>query len=184
MKALLINDTSKWYHFGCAGTSTALKEEIIKLGYELTALPISETYKISSVHFDYGGFLETKNYEKFVYYNQDLDKLLKEHDIIIINGEGTLHGNRQAPIGLLYVAYIAKKILNKHVEILDLNLFETKKQQIYSELKINLYFLKLLVLALLNTTNYKYKYIQLQSHHELLQLHHQHEQDNEKPMEL
>jgi hypothetical protein len=44
-------------------------------------------------------------------------------------------------------------------------------------------FVKLSLLALLNTSSYKYKYIELQLHHERLQLHHQHVQDNEMLME-
>ena len=119
MKVLLLNDTTDWYHFGCTATSTALKEEIRKLGYKLHAVPIPETYKILSVPETYEGFLDPDNYKKFTEANPALNTLLKEYDIIVINGEGTLHGARQAPMSLLYVAYIAKTVLRKHVEILN-----------------------------------------------------------------
>jgi polysaccharide pyruvyl transferase WcaK-like protein len=116
---LLLNDTTDWYHFGCAATSCALKEEITKLGYKLTAVPITETYKIRSVHDSLEGFLNPDSFEKFADDNPALLELVKTHDALIINGEGTLHGLRQAPRSLLYTAYAAKRFLGKHVEIIN-----------------------------------------------------------------
>ncbi len=65
------------------------------------------------------GFLDNMNSQIFIKHNSSLINLIKQHDAIIFNGEGTLHGLNQAPVSLLYVAYIAKKIFNKHVEILN-----------------------------------------------------------------
>lgn len=45
--------------------------------------------------------------------------MIKQHDAIVLNGEGTLHGINVAPVSLLYLAYIAKIEFNKHVEILN-----------------------------------------------------------------
>ena len=119
MKVLLINDTSKWYHFGCAATSKALIEAIEKIGYIISSLPITETYKIKDAPVTKEGFFDQKQYHNFIKQNPDLIEMIKQHDIVIFNGEGTLHGLNQAPASLLYVAYIAKKEFGKHVEILN-----------------------------------------------------------------
>ena len=121
MKALLLNDTTAWYHYGCTATSFALKEAIKSNAILTTLTPVSilETYKIKSVPDNYSGFLQQENYHKFTKDNEHLVNFLQDHDIIIINGEGTIHDNRRASITLLYIAYIAKIKLCKHVEILN-----------------------------------------------------------------
>ncbi|MFI5344206.1 MAG: hypothetical protein ACHQUC_08305 [Chlamydiales bacterium] len=42
-KVVLFNDTFAWYHWGCTGTSIALKERIESLGFDITSFPINET---------------------------------------------------------------------------------------------------------------------------------------------
>jgi polysaccharide pyruvyl transferase WcaK-like protein len=139
MKVLLINDTTKWYHFGCTATSTALIDGIKKLGHTVTSLPITETYKIKSAPTTKAGFLNKLSYREFIANNPDLINLIKSHDAVVFNGEGTLHGINPAPVSLLYLAYITKKELGKHVEILnhssypqhDTSLGDTQESAIY-----------------------------------------------------
>lgn len=119
MKVLLINDTTNWYHFGCTATSIALIERIEKLGHLVTPLPITETYKIKSAPLTKAEFLDQNKYQDFAQNNPELMQLIAQHDVIIINGEGTLHGITPAPRSLLYSAYIAKTVFAKHVEILN-----------------------------------------------------------------
>ena len=118
-KILLINDTTNWYHFGCTATSMALKLTIEKTGAILQTIPITETYKIVGAPNTIEGFLDLKIFQIFVEANMQLMSAIKYNDILVINGEGTLHGLRQAPLSLLYVAYTSKKFLGKHVEIVN-----------------------------------------------------------------
>ena len=118
-KVLLLNDTTKWYHFGCAATSLSIKEEITKLGYKLTSLPITETYKLFNFPKNYRDFSKIEFFDIFAESNKEILSAIQKNDIIIINGEGTLHGVGPAPLSLLYVAYIAKKFLRKHIEIIN-----------------------------------------------------------------
>lgn len=139
MKVLLINDTTKWYHFGCTATSIALIESIKKLGHSVTSLPITETYKIKSAPLTKEGFLDKNQFQEFVKHNPDLINIIKQCDSIVFNGEGTLHGINPAPVSLLYLAYIAKMYFGKHVEILnhsaypqhDTSLGDTQESSIY-----------------------------------------------------
>ena len=119
MNILLLNDTSNWYHFGSTATSTALIEGFLKRGHRVSSLPISKTYEITNAPNTRNSFLDQQVYLDFINNNQELIKLIKYSDAIVINGEGTLHGIKQAPLGLLYTAYIAKTELKKHVEIVN-----------------------------------------------------------------
>ena len=138
MKALLLNDTTGWYHYGCTATSFALKEAIKShdIITTLTTISILETYKINSTPNDYVGFLQLDNYYKFTENNKSLIKLLQDHDLVIINGEGTIHDNRKAAMILLYIAYIAKINLHKYVEILNHSVYPKNNLSIHNELLI------------------------------------------------
>lgn len=119
MNVLLLNDTTKWYHFGCTATSVALINSIKKLGYMVTTVPITEIYQIKYAPTTQQAFMCKNSYNHFTDNNYNLINLVKNHDIIVFNGEGTLHGISQAPLNILYLAYIAKKELGKHVEIIN-----------------------------------------------------------------
>lgn len=138
-KILLLNDTTSWYHFGCAATSTALKSSIASFGYELVSIPIMEIYKLDNIPNTVKGFLDQDNVKMFFMQNPIFARSIMECDGVIINGEGTLHGIRPASLALLYLAFISKKFLNKHVEIInhsvypqdDLSLDNVSKTDIY-----------------------------------------------------
>ena len=118
-KVLLLNDTTDWYHFGCTATSIALKDAIVDLGFSLKTIPITETYKLETDVSTAEEFVDEQHYHRFVRNNPEFIYQVKNCDIVIINGEGLLHDMRPGPIKLLYFAYIAKKFLNKHVEIIN-----------------------------------------------------------------
>lgn len=121
-KAILFNDTSAWYHWGCTGKSTALKEHIQKLGFQLEAIPITVTYSLLEVP----PFEEFDSLEKFYHFqkvNEDVVQKIHKTDVVIIAGEGTIHDLRSGPKALLYLAYISKKFFNKHVEIVHQSVY-------------------------------------------------------------
>ena len=138
-KVLFLNDTTDWYHFGCTATSTAIKEEVLNLGYKLTPVSITETYKFSTFPTSHTEFTKLSNFEEFAKANQQIIDLIKAHDIVLINGEGTLHGMRPAPTGLLYIAYAAKTFLNKHVEIINHSVYPQDDLSLDNPDIINLY---------------------------------------------
>ena len=75
-RSLLVNDSTNWYHFGCTATSLALKESILNLGFELTSLAITETYKVNSCPVDVQGFSDKNNLKLFVENNLKLIALI------------------------------------------------------------------------------------------------------------
>lgn len=125
MNILLINDTSDWCHWGCTGTSTILKERIKIHGHNLDTLPARETYKGAWENRPntLDQFKDNEIYQKFCQKNPMLVNKINSADAIIINGEGTIHGLKDPPLNILYLAYISKIFFNKHVEIINHSVF-------------------------------------------------------------
>ena len=94
---MLINDTTNWYHFGCTATSVEIKDEVTKLGYQLDSIPIAETYKITTPPSSIQEFNDETSFTRFSVSHPEIIKRIKENDIIVVNGEGTLHGVRHTP---------------------------------------------------------------------------------------
>lgn len=148
-KVVLFNDTSAWYHWGCTGTSIALKEQILGLGFDINAVPVNVTYSLKEVPL-FQDFNDLDKFYRFSEANKDTIKTIQDAAIVVINGEGTIHDLRAAPRALLYLAHISKFFLNKHVEIINhsaypkdspilsadfLRNFSFEKEEIDSELK-------------------------------------------------
>jgi polysaccharide pyruvyl transferase WcaK-like protein len=117
-KVALFNDTSAWYHWGCTGTSTALKEKMRALGFDVCAIPILETYGLEKVP-SFDRFDDSQEFEQFRLANLPIIRTIEEADAVVITGEGTIHDLRFAPRALLYLAHIAKTRFGKHVEIIN-----------------------------------------------------------------
>jgi polysaccharide pyruvyl transferase WcaK-like protein len=117
-KVVLFNDTSAWYHWGCTGTSTALKEGIQKAGFEIQALPINVTYTLKEVP-PFEEFANLQRFDRFCEENRDVIASIQNASAVVINGEGTIHDLRAGPQSLLYLAYISKKFMGKMEEWLD-----------------------------------------------------------------
>lgn len=117
-KVTLFNDTSAWYHWGCTGTSTALKETMQKLGFEIEAFPIQATYSLLEVP-NFENFDSFESFDSFRKANPEILKKIQNNDLVVITGEGTIHDLRSGPRALLYLAHISKRFLNKHVEIIN-----------------------------------------------------------------
>ena len=131
-QVLLINDTSSWYHWGCTGTSSALKEGIEAHGFLLKRMSISDVYALKHLPKSPQDFDDIKFFRAFSKANPLVIDLMQSADCLIINGEGTIHGGfkegrikegRNGPMTLLYLAYIGKRVLKKHVEIVNHSCF-------------------------------------------------------------
>lgn len=129
-KAVLLNDTSAWYHWGCTGAATALKSQIVSRGWDLFSVPIQYNYLIQDFPTEAVGFDDSRVFEQFQKKYPEIIALLQSADVVIVNGEGTLHGSRPGPIRLLYLAHISKKYLHKKLEIISHSVFPDDKKEI------------------------------------------------------
>ncbi len=117
-KIVLFNDTAAWYHWGCTGTSTALKEEIQKLKFEIQTFPINVTYSLKEVP-QFEEFNNPEKFDRFCKENSDVANAIQASVAVVITGEGTIHDLRPGPRALLYLAHAAKTFFGKHVEIIN-----------------------------------------------------------------
>jgi len=116
---LLANDTSHWYHFGCTATSLGIRGSLEQLGYGVETLPITASHRLRHIPEVIEQFDDPDHFGKFQAANPEVLSRVASHDYLVINGEGTLHGLKPVTKGLLYLAYVAKTRLGKHVSIIN-----------------------------------------------------------------
>lgn len=118
-RALLLNDTTNWYHWGCSCTSLALHHQLRMKFKDVQSIPHKVTLNMKGIPQTIEDFDNPRILEEFKSYQDNIIQAISAADYIFINGEGTLHNVNTAPIGLLYLAYIAKKEFQKNVQIIN-----------------------------------------------------------------
>lgn len=123
MRALILNDTANAYHWGCYGTSTELRLTLEERGYTVSSFGVDEVHGLKTspktgAHMTDPGFKRA-----FLADNPKLNSLMAESDLVLVNGEGTLHGVSQAALNLLYISNLAKNEFGKTVHAINMSLF-------------------------------------------------------------
>jgi len=118
-RALLINDTRSWYHWGCSCTSLALHTQLRRRSASVDSVPIQRLVQISERPMTLGDFDDDSFFERFSAANADVIAQLQRAETVFVNGEGTLHGVSAQSLSLLYVAYIAKRRFGHPVHIIN-----------------------------------------------------------------
>lgn len=122
-KALLINDTSDAYHWGCFGTSSEIQAQLQDRGYTVSRFGVVDVHNLKIAPRNSEQMADTGFQRAFCADNPNLIQLLTEADVVILNGEGTLHGVGQAAFNLLYIAHLAQHEFNKPVHAINMSLF-------------------------------------------------------------
>lgn len=118
-RALLLNDTRTWYHWGCSGTSLALHSQLRRRFKRVESLPIQRLIALPDPPASLEDFDDDARFGRFAAAHPDVVAKLRDTDTIVVNGEGTLHGVNPQVLNLLYVAYVAKRRLGKTVHIVN-----------------------------------------------------------------
>jgi polysaccharide pyruvyl transferase WcaK-like protein len=117
--AILLNDTTNWYHWGCTATSIGLKS-IISERYDLVdTVPIRATYTLASSPNSPAEFHDPKFFGPHASENADLYARIRQVDCVFVHGEGTIHGLKRPTINLLYMSYAARRYLDKPVYLVN-----------------------------------------------------------------
>ncbi len=136
---LLLNDTTDWYHWGCTGTSTAIRAQLENLELAIESVAISLLNKITPLPDSIEKFDSEDFFQLFCKQNEQLIKSIANADIIVINGEGTLHGTGTQALRLLYLAYIARLAFGKPVHIVNHSCYPEDRDAITDTLSNALY---------------------------------------------
>jgi len=118
-----LNDTSSWYHWGCSCTSIAIHQQLSKLGFSIRSFPINKIRALSQIPSTTSALDDENLLNDFSIAHPELMGMLASADLVLLNGEGTLHGLGHAPALLLYLAYTSKIRYGKPVHIINHSCF-------------------------------------------------------------
>jgi len=120
-KAIFVNDTSQSYHWGCYATSMAIKHGLEDAGYDVTSFPVEVTHT--------GLGVAPEGVDDLSAFSAQLPTsapalwaALQGCDLVVVNGEGTLHRFHAGPRSLLALLWTAKRE-GKPVHLINHSLF-------------------------------------------------------------
>jgi polysaccharide pyruvyl transferase WcaK-like protein len=122
-KALIVNFTGSSYHWGCYGTSMEIYHSLLEKNYYVEMVGVDVTHDISPTIAKLSDFDDQRFYNRFCEQNRSLIQSLYQSDVVVVNGEGTLHRLSKGSINLLYLMFICKKYLNKKVHLINFSCF-------------------------------------------------------------
>ena len=118
-----MNDTSLHYHWGCFLKSFAIKESLESSGHYIDTISTSLLYRLKNSPSLIENFKSVSSLNSFSKANPEIIEKIKNAEIVIINGEGTMHSLSNPVKSMLYIAYIAKVFFEKPVHIINASLF-------------------------------------------------------------
>ncbi|HUL09803.1 MAG TPA: polysaccharide pyruvyl transferase family protein [Candidatus Acidoferrum sp.] len=121
--AILLNDTTDWYHWGCTATSLGLKSLIGERYDLIDAVPIRVTYGLARPPNSPTQFQDAAFFRAHAADNADLYRRIERADCVFVHGEGTIHGLSRAAVNLLYMAFAARRHLGKPVYVVNHSLY-------------------------------------------------------------
>lgn len=122
-KALIVNFTGNSYHWGCYGTSMEIYHSLLERGYYIETIDVNVTHSISPSVENVEDFDNKEFFKRFNELNSSLIRSLYHSDVVVVNGEGTLHRLGKGALNLLYIMYICKKYLNRTVHLINFSCF-------------------------------------------------------------
>lgn len=121
--ALIINFTGNTYHFGCYGTAREIYRQLEGKGYLVNYLSVKVTHGTAFVPDKVAKFFDKGFAQQYVIKNFPIYASICEADVVVVNGEGTLHGFRKGSIHLLYMTYISQRLVNKPTYLINHSCF-------------------------------------------------------------
>ncbi len=121
--ALILNFTGNSYHYGCYGTAYEIYHRLLEYGYCPNYLSVKVTHRLNGYPQNGEEFIDPKFVSHFIERNPATFASLQEADIVVVNGEGTLHHLSQGSISLLYMIFLASRILNKPTYLVNHSCF-------------------------------------------------------------
>ncbi len=117
--ALLMGDTSAWYHWGCSCTSLGIHAELRERWQRVHSLPMHRMAELAGLPASVEDFDSDQVFASFAAANAELVATVEQCDRVYVNGEGTLHGTGPAAVTLLYLMHIARTRLDREVHLIN-----------------------------------------------------------------
>jgi polysaccharide pyruvyl transferase WcaK-like protein len=117
--AILLNDTTHRYHWGCTATSLGLKSLIAERYDLIDTIPIQTTYTLARPPNSLEQFHDPAFFKLHAAENAELYRRIEQADCVFVNGEGTIHDLLRAAVNLMYMAFAARRYLDKPVYVVN-----------------------------------------------------------------
>jgi polysaccharide pyruvyl transferase WcaK-like protein len=121
--ALILNFTGNAYHWGCHGTSAEIHRSVAELGHQVNWLDVRTTHALSPTPRDWDEMRSAGFRDAFFRRNPGVLHALTDADVVVVNGEGTLHGCHRAPMNLLALMHLASAALGKRVHLVNHSIY-------------------------------------------------------------
>ncbi|ROO29632.1 polysaccharide pyruvyl transferase family protein [Salinisphaera orenii] len=117
--ALLVNDTAGVCHWGCTGTTRGLKRAIGALGYTVESVIAEDIPRLGGALNTAADFDTDAPLARLRTRAPCLPERLAAADVVVVNAEGCLHGDRSVAKTLLYLAWYAAERLGRPVDLVN-----------------------------------------------------------------
>ncbi|NNJ92433.1 MAG: polysaccharide pyruvyl transferase family protein [Gammaproteobacteria bacterium] len=122
-KAVILNFTADSYHWGCYATSMEIYHSLSEMGFYIDPISVSVTHSVKPTPAKLSDFTDQQFFINFINTNHWLISSLEAADIVIVNGEGTLHRLTEASLNLLYLIYVSKIAFEKPTFLINHSCF-------------------------------------------------------------
>ncbi|MBK9079109.1 MAG: hypothetical protein IPL91_08260 [Hyphomicrobium sp.] len=124
-KAYIINFTGFFGHWGMYGTSMAVTMGLAEKGYDADYLAVNEIASLFPEQQAWDEMKSSAAFRLFEARNPQIVTAMGEADIVVVNGEGTLHGVRPSSLNLLALMFYARKYLKRPVYLINTAFYPT-----------------------------------------------------------
>ena len=121
--ALILNFTGNVYHWGCHGTSAEIYQSLLERGYQVNWLDVRTTHTLTPQPAGVADFTSVSFFATFFKLHPNLEFALQEADVVVVNGEGTLHHLNRAPLNLLFLMHAAGNVFGRPVHLINHSFF-------------------------------------------------------------
>jgi polysaccharide pyruvyl transferase WcaK-like protein len=118
-KALILNHTGLDYHYGCFATSMALVAMLERDGYGVQTISVDTIAAVAQTPSDASDLTSRRFYDLFHDGNPAIASSIAGADIVVVNGEGTLHGMSRRARNLLYMVVVSKRFHGKRTYLVN-----------------------------------------------------------------
>jgi len=132
-KAVILNFTADSYHWGCYGTSMEIYYSLSEMGFYIDPVSVSVTHSVKPTPGKLSDFTDQQFFINFINNNHWLISSLEAADIVVVNGEGTLHRLTEVSLNLLYLIYIAKIAFEKPTFLINHSCFPFGDRKVPSD---------------------------------------------------
>jgi len=117
--ALILNFTGNTYHWGCFGTAYEIYQTLLERGYAPSFLSVNAMHALRPPPQTLDELVSQQYASQMMNAHPFIRTAIQETDVVVVNGEGTLHRQNPAPLNLLFFMYAARTYFGKPVHLIN-----------------------------------------------------------------